>query len=66
VDERPSSERDVLRVPVGPVLRDRVLDVLGGEVVLQLGGCDRDAGEEVPDSQSEFEAVIAADEGAPS
>ena len=44
--ERAPPERDVLRIAVVAVLLDRVLDVLAGEVVLQLRRCDRDAVEE--------------------
>ena len=43
VDQRPSGQGDVRRVPVGPVLRDGVLDVLVGERVLQLRRGGRDA-----------------------
>ena len=46
MDERPPTERHVLRVAVGAVLLDRVLDVLAGQVVLQLRRRDRDAVEE--------------------
>jgi len=46
VDEGTSSQRDVLVVAVGAVLLDRVLDVLAGEVILELGRRDRDAVEE--------------------
>ncbi len=40
------SEERLPRVPVEPVLPDRILDGLPGEGVLQLGGEDRDAVEE--------------------
>ena len=46
VDDRAPRERDVRRVAVAPVLRDRVLDVLAGERVLELGRRDRDPVEE--------------------
>ncbi len=54
VDQRAPAERDVLRIAVGAVLLDRVLDVLAGEVVLQLRGCDRDAVEE----QAEVDRLV--------
>ena len=54
VDERAPPERDVLRIAVVAVLLDRVLDVLAGEMVLQLGRRDRDAVEE----QAEVERLV--------
>ncbi len=42
VHECPPCECHVLRVAVAAVLGDRVVDVLAGERVLQLGGRDRD------------------------
>ncbi len=54
MDERASPERDVLRVAVVAVLLDRVLDVLAGEVVLELRRCDRDAVEE----QAQVERLV--------
>ena len=41
-------------VPVGPVLVDRVLDVLAGERVLELGGEDRDAVQEEREIDARF------------
>ena len=43
VHDRPPAERHVLRVAVRAVLRDRVLDALAGQRVLQLRRRDRDA-----------------------
>ena len=54
VDERAAAERHVLRVAVVAVLLDRVLDVLAGEMVLQLRRRDRDAVEE----QAEVERLV--------
>ena len=54
VHERPPAERDVLRVPVRAVLLDRVLDVLAGQVVLQLRRRDRDA----VDEQAQVERLV--------
>ena len=42
VDDGAPRERDVHRIAVAPVLRDRVLDILARERVLQLGRRDRD------------------------
>ena len=53
VDQRAPAEDEVVRVAVGAVLRDRVLDGLLGERVLELGGRDRDA----VDDQDEVERV---------
>src|SRR6266511_1554300 len=46
VDDRAARERDVRWVAVAPVLRDRVLDVLTRERILQLRRRDRDPVEE--------------------
>ncbi len=54
VDERAPPERDVLRIAVVAVLLDRVLDVLAGEVVLQLRRRDRNAVEE----QAEVDRLV--------
>ncbi|HEY5271633.1 MAG TPA: hypothetical protein VIJ34_00205 [Acidimicrobiales bacterium] len=46
MNERTLPERDVLRITVVAVLLDRVLDVLPGEMVLQLRRRYRNAVEE--------------------
>jgi hypothetical protein len=53
VDQRAPAEDEVVRVAVGAVLRDRVLDGLLGERILELGGRDRYA----VDDQDEVERV---------
>ena len=46
VNQRAPTKGDVLRIPVGAVLLDCLLDGLPGQVILQLCGCNRDAIEE--------------------